>query len=164
MRLRLKHRLIAASLVSKLNKIHSQRIKEFMLDKLNFEMENFQLDTLSKPEEKESTPKWEDLDLFALIENERLLYSTRDNELGPSTSELEDEKKVFDSFLDMNQATMLNIENSFKDVSLQNDVTEEAFQNEALKYKLKAEKINRKSQEQMESVELTICNPFNLMY
>jgi len=38
----------------------------------------------------------------------------------------------------MNHATMLNIENSFKDVSLQNDVTEEAFKKEAMKYKTKA--------------------------
>lgn len=109
-----------------------------MADKLNFEMENFQLDTGTNSQEKEPTPPWEDLDLFAFIEKEPLLYSTRGNEAVPSGGELEEEKKVFDSFLDMNQATMLNIENSFKDVSLRNDVTEEAFQNEALKYKLKA--------------------------
>jgi CRISPR/Cas system CSM-associated protein Csm3 (group 7 of RAMP superfamily) len=64
----------------------------------------------------------------------------------------------------MNHATMLNIENSFKDVSLQNDVTEEAFKKEALKYKSKAEKINRKQEEQLNEVEIIISNPFNLMY
>ncbi len=53
---------------------------------------------------------------------------------------------------DMNQATMLNIENSFKDVALGNDVTEEAIKSEALKYKIKADKINQKSQEQIDSV------------
>lgn len=52
----------------------------------------------------------------------------------------------------MNQATMLNIENSFKDVALGNDVTEEAIKSEALKYKIKADKINQKSQEQIDSV------------
>jgi hypothetical protein len=46
----------------------------------------------------------------------------------------------------MNHATMLNIENSFKDVSLSNDVTEEAIKNEALKFRQKAEKISKKSQ------------------
>ena len=64
----------------------------------------------------------------------------------------------------MNHATMLNIENSFKDVSLQNDVTEEAFKKEALKYKSKAEKIHRKQEEQLNEVEIIISNPFNLMY
>lgn len=35
-RLRLKHRLICASLISKLNKIYVQRVKQFVEDKLNF--------------------------------------------------------------------------------------------------------------------------------
>lgn len=66
-----------------------------------------------------------------------MLYSTRTNDHANPTNE-EDEKKVFDSFLDMNHATMLNIENSFKDVALRNDVAEEAIKNEGLKYKQKA--------------------------
>lgn len=38
----------------------------------------------------------------------------------------------------MDHATMLNIENAFKDVALRNDAAEEAIKNEALKYKIKA--------------------------
>lgn len=64
----------------------------------------------------------------------------------------------------MDHATMLNIENAFKDVALRNDAAEEAIKNEALKYKIKAEKISKKSQEHIDSIELTISNPFNLMY
>jgi hypothetical protein len=61
-----------------------------MLDKLNFELENFQLDTLPKQEDKELNTNWQELDLFELIETQRLLYSTRSSDYQPSASELED--------------------------------------------------------------------------
>ena len=64
----------------------------------------------------------------------------------------------------MNHATKLNIENSFKDVAFGNEATDEAIKNQALKYKQKAEKINQKAKEKLDSVQLTISNPFNLMY
>lgn len=98
-----------------------QRVKQFLEDQLNFELENFQLDSQLGKLELKTTAKWEEIDLIRLIETEDLLHASRkgkeDSSLDPITDE---EGKVFDSFQDMNHATMLNIENAFKDVSIQN--------------------------------------------
>ena len=59
---------------------------------------------------------------------------------------------------------MLNIENAFKDVSSQNEVTDEAFRKEQMKFRNKVEKINKRGEEEMGGVELIISNPFNLMF
>lgn len=45
-----------------------------------------------------------------------------------------------------------------------NEVTDEAFKVQKSKYKQKLEKISQKSKEHISMVELTISNPFNLMY
>ena len=58
------------------------------------------------------------------METEPLLHATRGNDPLNAKPDLKEEEKVFDSFLDMTHATMLNIENEFKEVSLQNDATE----------------------------------------
>lgn len=49
-------------------------------------------------------------------------------------------------------------------MSTQNEVADEAIKKEGMKYRNKVEKINRKSREQVDQVELAISNPFNLMY
>ena len=81
---------------------------------------------MNRPE-KIPVPRWEDLDIIRIAEEERLLYSTNVDELGTLPSDPKEEEKVFDSFLNMSQATMLNIENSFKDVSTQNEMADEAI-------------------------------------
>lgn len=58
-RLRLKHRLITASLIAKLNKIYTRRVGDFMEDRLNFELENFQMDSGQKQEKEGQSMKWE---------------------------------------------------------------------------------------------------------
>jgi|LakMenE18May11ns_1017448.scaffolds.fasta_scaffold8973257_1 hypothetical protein len=45
-----------------------------------------------------------------------------------------------------------------------NEVTDEAFKAQKSKYKQKLDKVSQKSKEQITLVELTISNPFNLMY
>lgn len=125
-RLRLKHRLICASLISKLNKIYVTRVKQFAEDRLNFELENFQLDDGAAREQARGRgERWEEQDIVRIIEAEDLLFASSKGKVDASMNEnTEDEKKVFDSFLDMNHATMLNIENAFKDVETQNEVTD----------------------------------------
>ena len=73
-RLRLKHRLIAASLVAKLNKIYVQRVKISITEGANFQLENFQLEASAAKPEPPPTVNWEQLDLLELIEKEELLY------------------------------------------------------------------------------------------
>lgn len=53
-----------------------------MEDKLNFELENFQLDNpQSKLADKDNqTSIWEEMDIFKIIEEENLLYATRPND------------------------------------------------------------------------------------
>ena len=98
-----------------------------MEDGLNFELEHFQLqqpgpklNDKNERVERNSHGPWEEIDIIKMVETEKLLYSTNSDELMKVEPDLKDEEKVFDSFLNMNQATMLNIENSFKDVNFQN--------------------------------------------
>ena len=53
-----------------------------MEDKLNFELENFQLDNpQSKLADKDNqTSIWEEMDIFKIIDEENLLYATRPND------------------------------------------------------------------------------------
>lgn len=78
---------------------------------MNFELENFQLDDGAQRESaRGKTERWEELDIVRIIETEDLLFASSKGKIDASMNEnTEDEKKVFDSFLDMNHATMLNI-------------------------------------------------------
>ena len=44
-----------------------------------------------------------------VVESEPLLFSSKNTQVIGGTADVKDEEKVFDSFLNMNQATMLNI-------------------------------------------------------
>ena len=67
----------------------------------------------------------------------------------------------------MKQATMINIEDLFKDVKSDKANTEEAFEKNKSKYQKKAQKMKMKAKEQEYSesdITLIISNPFNLLY
>ena len=113
-RLRLKHRLIAASLVAKMNSIYTKNVRDFMEDKLNFELQHFQLDqpfhkSMEKEKEKQVIENWQQMDLIKYVQGEKLLFSTNTDEMVSMPFDSKQQQKVFDSFLNMNQATMLNI-------------------------------------------------------
>jgi hypothetical protein len=101
-RLRLKHRQICASIISKLNRIYCERVRAFIEDKKSFDIESFQIEEgVLKFETKSAFGTWEEIDLFKIIDTERLLLATEKgrNELEAEGSIEEDEKKIFDEFV-----------------------------------------------------------------
>lgn len=64
----------------------------------------------------------------------------------------------------MNQATMMNIEELFKDVKSDKANVEVAFEASKTKYQTKIEKIRKKKEEYAETIRMRISNPFNLLY
>jgi uncharacterized protein (UPF0305 family) len=64
----------------------------------------------------------------------------------------------------MNQATMINIEELFKDVKNDKVNVEVAFEANKNKYQTKLEKIRKKKEEYVEKIVLKISNPFNLLF
>jgi hypothetical protein len=69
--------------------------------------------------------------------------STKIDKLG-ETAEEQNENKIFEEYINMNQATMINIEELFKDVKNDKVNVEVAFETNKNKYQNKIDKIRKK--------------------
>ena len=92
-----------------------------------------------------------------------MLLSTQKETIDPNEDN-GNENKIFDEYINMKQATMINIEELFKDVKSDRLNMEAAIEANKSKYKTKIEKIKKKKEEYSEPICLYVSNPFNLLY
>lgn len=157
--------------MAKLNAIYVNRIRQIVDNDALIDLENFQLETLEENESifsdfiEEGEPKegWEKLDLFKVIEKEEILLSTEKG-MAENGEESQGENNIFDEYINMKQATMINIEEIFKDVKSDKVNTEAAFENNKNKYEKRIEKMRQRKDDYDSSITLLISNPFNLLY